>query len=361
MDRALLEGAVSLGHAVVPASETSAAVAAQSKNGAFDKLDDVVTVGKATGVDWVLFGTVRSGVDMSRVELGALLVRAGRTESVARDLEASRLGTDVREMLAVLLRAEGIGTGALPWELAHPMQGDQGTSPSGAVWSAHRPERRAMTQPRLANAPGMSPEHLPAYGGHRGFLVASSGLWAPVARPASAGKDVGNGTSFVVLVRGGYAIGDLGLEPFAELGWNLFGPPALWLAGGARWMFAPLLQRGADGIFRVVPVYVGPQVSAGMFVELGGQTVLPQSGVSYGASANLHALAEHRGRCRLCIVAASLPGGEPRQPRGPTRRGWCDGIGRGDRRRQRAVLAREPCTLHCRGTAADAASNDRSC
>jgi hypothetical protein len=107
----------------------------------------------------------------------------------------------------------------------------------------------------------------PAYsGGHRGFAGLVLGLGIPAARPSGA---VGSGASFVLAARGGYAVGDLGAELFGELGGNLSGPRALWVAGGLRWMFAPAMKRGPDGVLGGVPFFIGPEILAGAFIELG--------------------------------------------------------------------------------------------
>jgi hypothetical protein len=109
------------------------------------------------------------------------------------------------------------------------------------------------------------------------------GMSAPAARPATA---IGSGASLTGALRGGYALGDLGFEPFAEFGGNLVGPKALWLNAGARWMFSPFLKRGSDGLRRGVPLFIGPEVSGGVFVRLGGGDVKAPTGTSYSASAS---------------------------------------------------------------------------
>jgi hypothetical protein len=105
----------------------------------------------------------------------------------------------------------------------------------------------------------------PYSGGKRGFVAADIGFGMPIARPSVASS---SGAAFVGSVRAGYAVGDLGFEPFAELGGNLFGPRALWLDAGARWMFSPAIRRGADGVLAGAPFFLGPEALVGAFIEL---------------------------------------------------------------------------------------------
>src|SRR5262249_26278316 len=52
------------------------------------------------------------------------------------------------------------------------------------------------------------------------------------------------------------------------LGGNLFGPRALWINAGARWMLSPTLKRGADGVRAGAPFFLGPEIVGGAFIEL---------------------------------------------------------------------------------------------
>jgi hypothetical protein len=105
-------------------------------------------------------------------------------------------------------------------------------------------------------------------GGKRGFFAASIGFGMPAARPTPPPGVTSSGAAFVGGVRAGYAVGDLGFEPFAELGGNLAGPHALWVDAGARWMLSPTMRRGKDGVLGGVPFFMGPEIVVGAFVEL---------------------------------------------------------------------------------------------
>ena len=122
----------------------------------------------------------------------------------------------------------------------------------------------------------------PYSGGKRGFVSAVAGFSVPVVRPGVA---VGSGASFVGALRAGYAAGDLGFEPFVELGGNLVGPRALWVDAGARWMFSPTIKRGPDGVLGGVPFFIGPELLLGTFVELPSGTEISGNEV-YSAPAS---------------------------------------------------------------------------
>lgn len=109
------------------------------------------------------------------------------------------------------------------------------------------------------------------------------GFSLPAARPGVA---AGSGGSFTGALRGGYAIGDSGFEPFAELGGNLVGPQALWIAGGARFLFSPSLARGSDGGLRGGPFFLGPELLIGAFVRLPGADVVGANGTIYSAKSD---------------------------------------------------------------------------
>jgi hypothetical protein len=137
---------------------------------------------------------------------------------------------------------------------------------------------------------GTPGETWPPYsGGKRGFLGVMGGFSLPARRPAlAAGATAVPGTAFPGAIRGGVALTDLGLELLAELGGNLAGPRALWLVAGARWMFAPAITRGADGVRAGAPFYLGPEVLAGGFFQLGQGALGGQSLDSYSAGTTAH-------------------------------------------------------------------------
>src|SRR5262249_31966887 len=110
----------------------------------------------------------------------------------------------------------------------------------------------------------------------------------PVVRPVASSPRV---ASFAGALRGGYAIGDLGFEPFVELGGNLTTPHVLWLDAGARWMLSPTLKRGQDGVLAGAPFFMGPELLVGAFIQPATTTPLDvAAGGTYSAPASARAL-----------------------------------------------------------------------
>jgi hypothetical protein len=213
---------------------------------------------------------------------------------VAREVNQTRTAPEVHEMLAVLVRPEGIGAGELPWEKAPrsppPEAPPAEKTPPPVVIPPPKPPEPPAAPPiegRVAlSYPTGAAEVWPAYsGGKRGLVNVVLGFSAAAARPGAA---KGSGSAFVGALRAGYAVGDAGIAPFAELGGNLSGPRALWVNAGARWMFSPFLKRGNDGLRRGLPLFLGPELTAGMFVRLGSSDVTAPDGTSYSAGADVH-------------------------------------------------------------------------
>ncbi|MFT3773834.1 MAG: hypothetical protein QM820_51345 [Minicystis sp.] len=297
LDADLGRGLAALGHTLVPGPEVSAAITTNVTDGVADTQEEYRAVGAATRADWVLVGTVDPAVTTERVEITASLIKLGRVESVAREVEKARAQPQVQEMLAVLVRPEGIGAGALPWERINPAA----PPPPPAPVLPPPPQAPPPPPPPPAVPPVDGRAHVnyplgtpgdtwpPYTGGKRGFIGATLGFSLPVVRPAPpAGVSPPRGTSLVGAVRGGYAVTDLGLEPFAELGGNLAGPRALWIAAGARWMFAPALSRGPDGVLAGAPFYIGPEILVGGFFQLGASAIDSKNLGSFSSEAAAH-------------------------------------------------------------------------
>ncbi|MFO0756373.1 MAG: hypothetical protein U0359_07775 [Byssovorax sp.] len=296
--RAALDGEISrsltaLGHTpvqVTPAMLKSAGVL----DGVADTAEEYRAVGAAAKVDWVLVGTTEPAVTTARVELSACLMKLGRVESVAREVHQASADPEVKQMVEVLLRPEGIGAGELPWEKAPPPPPPPATPPPPTTVTVEPPKPPPGPPPAEGKVAMDYPlgrqDVWPAYsGGNRPFVGALVGVAGPVARPFVPGANVsvGSGASFVGGFRGGYAITDLGLEIFGDFGGNLFGPKALWLDAGARYMWGPLVKKASDGM-RGTPLFFGPSLSFGMFVRLPSEEIAGVSGQSYSAPAEVH-------------------------------------------------------------------------
>ena len=183
-----------------------------------------------------------------------------------------------------------------------PRAASSSSSASSTSASTRGPRSAACTPPPPAPPPvppvdgkahiayplGSSGDVWPPYsGGRRGFVSAVAGFSIPAVRPGfPAGVSAPSGLAFTGAVRGGVAAGDSGLEPFAELGGNLSGPSAMWLAAGLRWMLSPTIKRGADGVLAGVPFFIGPEILAGTFIQLPSPTeTMTKTGDTYSSPA----------------------------------------------------------------------------
>ncbi len=278
LDGELARGLAALGHTVIPTNPAASGVA----DGVADTPEEDRQVGVAARADWVLVGSVEPAVTTTRIELVASLMQLGRIESVAREVEIAKADAQVQEMLRVLVRPEGVGAGELPWEKGLPV------TPRPPPPQPQPPPQVMVTPPPPWPPPPLSPpppavqapivEERPYAGQNHGFFGAVLGFSAPVARPSGA---AGSGASFTGALRGGYAIGTSGFEPFVEFGGNLVGPQALWISGGARYLRGVAFSSG-------VGLWLGPEVIVGAFVRLPGADVTSPSGVVYSGSSEAH-------------------------------------------------------------------------
>lgn len=279
-ERNLAAALSALHHEAVAETEIRSALASIG-DGVADTVEEYAAVGQATRADWVLVATVEPAVLTERVELAACLVSAGRLESVAREVDKARSPDQIREMVAVLLRPEGIGAGALPWERSStPAAPPAPVAPTPVPPPPQTPEPRVA---RLGYLSGAADAWPPYSAGRTVGLGARLGVSAGALRPEGAS---GSSASLVGAVRAAFAVGASGFEPLVELGGNLAGPRALWIEGGARLMLTPLLRRSDDGKrWEGPPFHVGPELALGAFVRLPPDDVVEVGGATYSGSA----------------------------------------------------------------------------
>ncbi|WP_437832220.1 hypothetical protein [Sorangium sp. So ce1153] len=269
-----------LGHTQAPGSAVAAALKGVA-DGVADTADEYRAVSAQTGAEWVLTGTVEPAVTTTRVELTAYLASTGRVESVAREVDRDQSSRQTQEMLDVLLRPEGVGVGALPWE--RPVRAPPASAPppsaGGTVVLPPVPAApEAPPAKEVMMAYPLGPERVwPAYSGGRRLAVSAS-LGAAVAAARLPGAS-GSAASLVGAARVAYALGDRGFELFAGGGGNLVGPFAAWLEGGARLLLTPSLAP-QDGAWRAFPLHVGPALHLGAFFRSGAGVVGP-GGATY--------------------------------------------------------------------------------
>lgn len=195
-----------LGHSLVPAFETQAALNAAPATAL--NAEQYATLARMTAADWVVVAS--ASPDSARLEMTAFQTSSGRTETVARDVMAGSLADQLRDMAAVLLRPEGVGTAALPWE-SQPVA-PPSSPPAPPKLEATAPQPRSNDEPRFS-------------------LAAGPGFSCAVVRPDSA---VGTACSFVIGAHGSVRVSDdwhlgLALRPLVT------GPRATLIEATARY------------------------------------------------------------------------------------------------------------------------------
>jgi hypothetical protein len=269
-------------HTFATPDEMVAAEAA-IRDGLADVSSEHIAAGKAAGAAWTISGRVErrdvppskqpdgteeDGYTLYRVELEACQVGTGRVESLAHEILPDEAPGELAEMIALLVRPEGLANAPIPWEK------------SGAKRPKPRPKPPPPPPPPLPPPP---PEPRAVYGqGHPLVVAASIGVTNALARPDDA-----RGSSWAMPIGGavGYALPDVlaGLELRGNITGQVVGPRALEVSAGARWALAP---------FGGLRLFVGPELLIGGHVALGANKTTRFLGhgaafVAYGITENV--------------------------------------------------------------------------
>ena len=132
-----------------------------------DTSEEYRAFGKEARSDWTVRGVVDAHENGYRLELETCQIRSGRVEYLARDISPASAEAQVREMLALLLRPEGIGTGEVPW--AEASRVDHRAATPGPPLQPVQPPSQPPTAHRYAE-------------GHPFALGVSTGLASAAAR-----------------------------------------------------------------------------------------------------------------------------------------------------------------------------------
>lgn len=239
LDKALHAALTALGHTTPTDAEI---LQGEGAAGAFENQSTgLVAIGKTTSSEWVVTVTIVSTAP-KRVEAKACQVSSGRVESLARDLDPKGdLATQLREMLALMLRPQGVGDDPLPWESA--------SAKAAASSSSSAPE--SASTPSSPSEPRFGATHPFALGVSAGaFDLAARGEGAQGTRSVGA---VSVFASYALLANAPI------VDVFLRVG-SLFGPAG---ALGA--------EAGGRILARVSPsIAIGGALSAGLFAETSG-------------------------------------------------------------------------------------------
>ncbi|WP_394835308.1 hypothetical protein LVJ94_00085 [Pendulispora rubella] len=253
--RGAAQNAVAKGGHTQPAPSEMLTAEMAVKDGVADTSEELRAAGRASSSQWTMSARVEPhGPGQYRLEIEVCQVKSGRVESLAREIDAAQAVPQIGEMLALLLRPEGIANAPIPWERASPALPPPQETPA----QPPAPTTVQVAPPPPAPA---QPEAVKPYGEGRPLAVgAGLGFLSAFVRPDNA---QGTATSLFLSGSLGYALEQVlpGLELRADFGGALAGPKALLFEGGARYMrtVVPSLR-----------MYAGPEAEIGAFFTLGG-------------------------------------------------------------------------------------------
>ena len=215
-------------------------------DGVADTSAEYRAAGRAATSQWTVVGHLLPRDGYWHLELEACQVETGRVESLMRNVDP-RVGTaQIAEMLALLIRPEGLGTAEIPWA----------NEPPPVIKPPPPPPPPPPPQP-----PPPPPAIKHAYAENFPIAVGLGfGLNGAFSRPAGA---VGSSFSFDGLVSGEYAFAAVpGLALRGNFGAELYGHGAIFVDAGARYAI-PLVPS--------MRLFFGPEITLGAFF-------LPSSG-----------------------------------------------------------------------------------
>jgi hypothetical protein len=223
------------------------------RDGVPDTSDEYRAAGRASTSQWTVTGRVEPRTTgRFRVEIEVCQIASGRVESLAREIDPAKANDQIGEMLALLLRPEGIGNSEIPWD-----------KPNAVLAPAEPlPTTPPAAPPAQPNPPLPRPEPEPKHAYAEGHPIAV-GLGAEVLTAVSRpGNAQGSATSVVLNGAFGYALDAVpGLELRADIAGAVAGPKSILLDAGARYAFM---------LVPTARVYAGPELAVGAFFTLGG-------------------------------------------------------------------------------------------
>ena len=254
--RAATRGAViQRAHQLSGDSEMVAALMAVA-DGVADTSAEFRAAGRASSSQWTVVGQLEARGESYKIEIVVCQVESGRVESLAREMTPVRATSDIAEMLALLLRPQGLANAVISWDTPSEIA----AKPPKPVVPAEPPKTVAPVEPPKPVAPPAPPALAYAYGeDHPIAAGVGTAVFGALDRPANA---VGSSASGVWFLTGEYAVlAAPGLAARADVGASWFGPQSFWLDAGARYAFP--LARGHR-------LFAGPELDLGVFVPIGG-------------------------------------------------------------------------------------------
>jgi hypothetical protein len=236
-----------VGH-VLPTDSESLSAQMAVQDSVADSSTEYRAAGRASTSQWAVAGSVDPREAGYRVEIEACQVESGRVESLAREIEPTQADQQISEMLALLLRPQGIGKDIPWWTKPNPKPPEEPPKP---------PEPAPPPEPP---PPPPTPAVKHAYAEGRPVVVGlEGGVTGALSRPGNA---QGPSTSAFLGFAGGYAFDAIpGLEARGRFDFAIAGPKSVSFDVGARY---------AVPIAPTIRLFAGPELGLGAFFTLGG-------------------------------------------------------------------------------------------
>jgi hypothetical protein len=216
-----------------------------TKDGVADTSLEYRAAGRASGSQWTVAGRVDPRGGPYGLELEVCQVDSGRVESLTREIDPPEATQQIGEMLAILLRPEGIANADIPWERMVKKPPTQPVPPTPPPGPPPPPPKPAVRHAYAENRPVA--------------LGAGGAVLAAVVRPGNAR---GPSTAGLVEASGGYALAQVpGLELRGDFALAVAGPGSVSFDAGARY---------AVPVAPTVRLFAGPEAAVGAFFPTGG-------------------------------------------------------------------------------------------
>lgn len=234
-------------HTLASDSELATAVTAV-QDGVADTSAEYRIAGKAATSQWTVVGRVALRNGYWHTEIEVCQVETGRVESLTRDVDPRVGSTQIGEMLALLLRPEGIGNAEVPWanQTLPPIVPDKPPPPKVPPPPPEPPKPPAVKHDYAEKFPIA--------------VGAGLGMNGAFVRPEG-----GAGLSTLAVfgfLTGEYAFERVpGLALRGNFGGNFYGPSSISVDVGARYAI-PLVPTAR--------LFFGPEVTIGALFPIGG-------------------------------------------------------------------------------------------
>jgi hypothetical protein len=227
-----------------------------SKDGVADTGEEYRAAGRASTSDWTVVGHIEAHGPTYRLELDVCQVESGRIETLAREITPAQASPQISEMLALLLRPQGLANAPIPWERGGP------PPPAPLPVPPAPPKEEPPPTPVPPPPPPGPPPPPPvrhAYGeGHPFALGIFTSALSAFSRPVDA---TGSPASALLGVTAAYAFASVpGLELRGDFDGSIAGPKSFTADAGARYAF-PVIPS--------LRLFVGPEATVGGFFANG--------------------------------------------------------------------------------------------